>query len=456
MARVRATGARGREPRGGGRGAGGRGGGRGGKGGGNGKKSAAAAPKRKRAISPGISFGGTDDEDEPEPEDDNIDKDEPLGVERPEGYDYGWGSPPAKKRSKKAPTTPRKSKGKRAAVANPDEDDGNDENKRQRVDSPIASDSEIQEQTNAKTKSAIKVAAQVARANEKSIRTQKQLAETTRPHGSRRVMFDVHRAKLVEGVEQGKGYIFFYPGLRRYGGPFAFLSNFYPSKFRVETVSKTHTFITMEQFYQYCKATSFRLAPEVFVVHTEGFEPLSSHRVATVVLTMTSALLTAEFVRNFTSCATKQHPGWSKPWEKYWAPAVPKFLEQGLHAKFAADRDLMDLLQKTGNYELVEASPNDKKCGIGFAANVAFDHIDKWETNKDCNLLGQALMNVRDAHAVATLGPGIPTPYDRAFYNDMELQFWKWVCNQQATVAKAKTLPSKPAGKAPAKKAPGI
>jgi predicted NAD-dependent protein-ADP-ribosyltransferase YbiA (DUF1768 family) len=433
MARTRA---RGRE----GRGAGGRGGG--GRGGGGGNRSAAAPPKRKRADSLSIplsALSGLDIEDD---EDDN--------------------PPPAKKRAatkkekqtKSTPAAPHKTK--RPAVADPegsgsDEDDGQGENKRQRVDSPFAVETETQKKTSA----TIKLAARVARADEKAIRTQKQLAETTRPHGSRRVMFDVHRAKLVEGVEQGNGYIFFYPGMRRYGGPFAFLSNFYPSKFRVEKVHKTHTFVTMEQFYQYCKAMSFRLAPEVLVVHTEGFAPLSSYQVCNLVLTLTGALVTAEFVRNFISCATKQHPGWFKL-EKYWAPAVSKFLEQGLQAKFAADENFMDLLQRTGNYELVEASPNDKKCGIGFAANVAFDHIEKWEDNKDCNLLGQALMKVRDASAVATIGPGIPNPYDRAFYNDLELQFWKWVCDQQATVAKAKTLSSKPAGKTPAKRAPRV
>jgi predicted NAD-dependent protein-ADP-ribosyltransferase YbiA (DUF1768 family) len=236
--------------------------------------------------------------------------------------------------------------------------------------------STIEEQDDV-AKKAARQAGRIARTAKAAIQAKKQQTEIGRRAASRRVTFDVRHARLIDGVEQDKGYIFFESGVKRYGGPFAFLSNFYPSEFRVEEVSETHTFVTMEQFYQYCKATAFCLAPEVFVIHTEGFEPLSSHEVAGVVLVMTSALLAGEFVRNFMSCATKQHPGWSKPWEKCWASAVPKFLEQGLHAKFADNEDLMDLLQKTGNYELVKASPNDKKLGIGFAADVAFDHRDE-------------------------------------------------------------------------------
>jgi hypothetical protein len=102
-------------------------------------------------------------------------------------------------------------------------------------------------------------------------------------------------------------------------------------------------------------------------------------------------------------------------------------LEQGLQAKFAADENLMDLLQKTGNYELVKAS-KDKKLGVGFAAEVAFDHRDEWQENEDCNLLGRALMKVRDA----SRGSAHSEVFDREYYDDQELEFWSHVCWEQS------------------------
>jgi predicted NAD-dependent protein-ADP-ribosyltransferase YbiA (DUF1768 family) len=111
---------------------------------------------------------------------------------------------------------------------------------------------------------------------------------------------------------------------------------------------------------------------------------------------------------------------------RYWEPAVSKFLGQGLQAKFAADEKSMDLLQKTGDYELVLAS-GDKKLGIGFAADDAFDHRDEWEDKKDCNLLGRALMKVRDANRGSTHSK----VFDREFYDDQELEFWGHVCELQ-------------------------
>jgi predicted NAD-dependent protein-ADP-ribosyltransferase YbiA (DUF1768 family) len=313
-------------------------------------------------------------------------------------------------------------------------DDTSNRRTQPEIDNTKHNDARVEESASAieehdkAAKKAARRAGRIARTAKAAIQAKKEQAERGRLAESRRVTFDVHRARLVDGVEQDMGYIFFNSGVKRYGGPFAFLSNSYPSEFRVEEVHRTHSFVTVEQFYQYCKTMSFRLAPEVFVVHTEGFAALSSHQVCNLVLTVTgSAPSIAGFFRNFMSCATEQHLGWSKPWEKYWTPAIPKFLEQGLQAKFAADENLMDLLQKTGNYELVKAS-KDKILGVGFAAEVAFDHRDEWQENEDCNLLGRALMKVRDA----SRGSAHSEVFDREYYDDQELEFWSHVCWEQS------------------------
>ena len=189
-----------------------------------------------------------------------------------------------------------------------------------------------------------------------------------------------------------------------------------------------HSFLHVEQYYQHCKALAFRLVPEVIVTYPdESIKPISSHDVADMVLRYTGALDTATFVRKSISLAATQHGmGWSKSWERYFTPATSRLLEMGLQAKFAADEKLMDLLQKTGNYELVRAS-NDKELGAGFAADVAFDHRDEWEDNKNCNVLGRALMKVRDA----SRGSVHSEVFDREYYDDQELEFWGHLCELQ-------------------------
>jgi predicted NAD-dependent protein-ADP-ribosyltransferase YbiA (DUF1768 family) len=284
--------------------------------------------------------------------------------------------------------------------------------------------SAIEEQDEA-AKKAARRAGRIARTARAAIQAKKEQAEGGRRAESRCVTFDVRHVRLIDGVEQDKGYIFFNSGVKRYGGPFAFLSNCYPSEFRVEEV-QDHTFLHVEQYYQHLKALAFRIVPEIMVTYPDGTEPDSSHDVADIVLHFTGALDTAAYVRKFVSLAETQHPGWFKSWDRYFTPATPRLLEMGLQAKFVADENLMELLQKTGNYELVLAS-GDKKLGIGFAADVAFEHRDEWEDKKDCNLLGRALMKVRDANRGSTHSK----VFDREFYDDQELEFWGHVCELQ-------------------------
>lgn len=85
----------------------------------------------------------------------------------------------------------------------------------------------------------------------------------------------------------------------------------------------------------------------------------------------------------------------------------------------------------TGDYELVQASPSHKELGIGFAADVAFDHLVEWESNKDCNLLGQALVKFRDEGRKSAHSKN----FHRTFYDDQESNFWYHFCNQQRRVA---------------------
>lgn len=64
----------------------------------------------------------------------------------------------------------------------------------------------------------------------------------------------------------------------------------------------------------------------------------------------------------------------------------------GNYYKFTQDEELKRVLLDTGDRELVEASPRDRIWGVGFGAKNAEKSRGKW----GLNLLGQALMEVRD------------------------------------------------------------
>ncbi len=78
--------------------------------------------------------------------------------------------------------------------------------------------------------------------------------------------------------------------------------------------------------------------------------------------------------------------------QEIWDANCDALVERGNFLKFSQDKRLKGILLGTGDRELVEASPNDKVWGIGFASESALENKDHWGQNK----LGKALMRVRD------------------------------------------------------------
>ncbi|KAF2084778.1 DUF1768-domain-containing protein [Saccharata proteae CBS 121410] len=77
-----------------------------------------------------------------------------------------------------------------------------------------------------------------------------------------------------------------------------------------------------------------------------------------------------------------------------WDQHKSRIVEEGNWHKFTRNKEqsqLAELLLKTGERELVEASPYDRIWGIGFDRNQAEEKRDEWGEN----LLGKALMSVR-------------------------------------------------------------
>jgi ribA/ribD-fused uncharacterized protein len=79
--------------------------------------------------------------------------------------------------------------------------------------------------------------------------------------------------------------------------------------------------------------------------------------------------------------------------EKTWSENNYQILLDGLYLKFSQNASLREVLLKTGDAMLAEASPYDKLYGIGWSAdNPNAMNPSKW---KGRNLMGRALMDTR-------------------------------------------------------------
>jgi hypothetical protein len=141
-----------------------------------------------------------------------------------------------------------------------------------------------------------------------------------------------------------------------------YLSNWYPSNFKVDNVN----FSSMEQYMMYKKAVCFRDKDTADRI-------LATNDVAEI-----KAL--GRLVADYN--------------ESYWNGVRQIVVFEGLIAKFSQNEDLKKLLKATENAILAECAVKDRIWGIGLSMKdpERFE-IDKW---KGQNLLGYALMMVRE------------------------------------------------------------
>ncbi len=142
----------------------------------------------------------------------------------------------------------------------------------------------------------------------------------------------------------------------------SYLSNFYKCKFELDG----NTFSSMEQYFHYSKAAIFK-------------DKDSMKRIL-----------------NTNDCREQKRLGRrvKQYKENIWAEKCYIVMKQGLYAKFDQNPILKERLLSISNARFVEASPYDRKWGIGIEA----DHPNavqpsKWPGN---NLLGKALTETRD------------------------------------------------------------
>lgn len=78
--------------------------------------------------------------------------------------------------------------------------------------------------------------------------------------------------------------------------------------------------------------------------------------------------------------------------DEIWKELARDLSYIGIYQKFLQNEKIRNILISTGNKVLAEASPYDRRWGIGFYHNDAVPNKEKWGEN----WLGQILMKVRD------------------------------------------------------------
>lgn len=143
-----------------------------------------------------------------------------------------------------------------------------------------------------------------------------------------------------------------------------YLSNWYPSPFRVASVDMI--FSNAEQFMMYCKAKLFKdemMAKKI--METDNPNEIRS---------------LGRLVTNFDPVK--------------WEEKCDQVVTQACYLKFSQNKELKEKLLATGDKLLVEASPYDKKWGIGLSKyNAIKTKKENWPGE---NRLGKCLMNVRE------------------------------------------------------------
>ena len=102
--------------------------------------------------------------------------------------------------------------------------------------------------------------------------------------------------------------------------------------------------------------------------------------------------------------------------DEVWNPVARDMSYVGIYEKFRQNDKIRDLIVSTGNKLLVEASPMDRRWGIGFDHLDAVGQEDEW----GWNWLGQILMKVRD-----DIRSGTHSSFETIDWKKYETKSWR-------------------------------
>lgn len=177
----------------------------------------------------------------------------------------------------------------------------------------------------------------------------------------------------MEQTHNGINYKFFWGGV---------FSNWYPSQFEKTGI----TYNCAEQFMMHQKALLFK-----------------DYESATKIMKEKSPRVQKQYgreVKNFDKVL--------------WESVCYDIVKDGLREKFLQNPELKDYLLKYKDYQIVEASPEDRIWGIGYKDVDAINNIDDWGTN----FLGKILTEL--AQEIFKNNSTLPTKWSRT----KEIETW--------------------------------
>jgi ribA/ribD-fused uncharacterized protein len=187
--------------------------------------------------------------------------------------------------------------------------------------------------------------------------------------------------------------IYFFDHRERYGGPFAFLSTYYPCEFSVKPWHGCEEcelcFTSAEQMYQYTRTKIIKMASGKTMFAWDQW--MNSKDLCAAVLKGSGGMNECQELDEAIDDFGTANPEWLEEWRPVWQIIERKTLRDAVYAKYDQNEELKQLLLMTGDFLLADVDSPDKHRGTGDIPEVAWQSKSDWGHN----IHGEVLMEVR-------------------------------------------------------------